>query len=164
MSPITTTIEVNRAAEEVFAYVTDPTRFAEWQHGVVGGHIDGDGPVVVGDRCMTTRRIGGAERSVTSEVTHIDPPNTWGVRAIDGPIRAIVDVTVSPLQEGQRSRVKIDLDFKGHGIGKLLVPLFVRPSARKEMPENLNRLKQRLEGEFPSVSRHGPPSDGDARL
>jgi hypothetical protein len=41
--------------------------------------------------------------------------------------------------------VKIDLDFTGHGIGKLLVPLFVRPSARKEMPENLNRLKQRLE-------------------
>jgi hypothetical protein len=41
--------------------------------------------------------------------------------------------------------VQIDLDFTGHGIGKLLVPLFVRPSARKEMPENLNRLKQRLE-------------------
>ena len=94
---------------------------------------------------MTTRKIGGAKRSVTSEITHLDPPNTWGVRAIDGPIRAIVDVTVSPLQEGQRSRVKIDLDFTGHGIGKLLVPLFVRPSARKEMPENLNRLKQRLE-------------------
>ena len=27
----------------------------------------------------------------------------------------------------------------------MLVPLFVRPSARKELPENLNRLKQRLE-------------------
>ena len=145
MSSITTTIEVNQPAEDVFAYVTDPTRFAEWQHGVVSGHMDGDGPLVVGDRCMTTRKIGGAERSVTSELTHIDPPNTWGVRAIDGPIRAIVDVTVSPVRDGRRSRVRIDLDFKGHGIGKLLVPLFVRPSARREMPENLNRLKQRLE-------------------
>jgi hypothetical protein len=44
-----------------------------------------------------------------------------------------------------RSRVKIDLGFTGHGIGKLLVPLFVRSSARQEMPKNLNRLKQRLE-------------------
>ena len=145
MSPITTTIEVNRPADDVFAYVTNPTRFVEWQHGVVSGHMDGDGPHMVGDQCLTTRKIGGVERSVTSEITHIDPPNTWGVRAIDGPIRAIVDVTVSPLEEGRRSRVKIDLDFTGHGIGKLLVPLFVRPSARKEMPENLNRLKQRLE-------------------
>jgi hypothetical protein len=35
--------------------------------------------------------------------------------------------------------------FTGHGIGKLLVPLVVRPRARKEMPANLERLKQRLE-------------------
>jgi carbon monoxide dehydrogenase subunit G len=145
MSPITTSVEVNRPAADVFAYVTDPARFVEWQRGVLSGHMEGDGPHIVGDRCVTTRKIGGAERSVTSEITHIDPPNTWGVRAIDGSIRAIVDVTVSPLQEGRRSRVQIDLDFTGHGIGKLLVPLFVRPSARKEMPENLNRLKQRLE-------------------
>ena len=145
MSQITTHIEVDRPAEDVFAYVTNPTRFVEWQRGVLDGHMDGDEPHTVGDRCVTTRKIGGAERSVTSEITHIDPPNTWGVRAIDGPIRAIVDVTVRPLQEGRRSRVQIDLDFTGHGIGKLLVPLFVRPSARKEMPENLDRLKQRLE-------------------
>jgi uncharacterized protein YndB with AHSA1/START domain len=147
MPPITTTIEVDRPAEEVFACVTNPSRFAEWQHGVLGGHLDRDGPLVVGDRCVTTRKIGGAERSVTSELTHIDPPNTWGVRAIEGPIRAIVDVTVSPVQDHRRSRVKIDLEFTGHGIGKLLVPLFVRPSARKEMPQNLTRLKQRLESQ-----------------
>jgi uncharacterized protein YndB with AHSA1/START domain len=147
MPPITTTIEVDRPAEEVFAYVTNPNRFAEWQHGVVGGHMDRDGPLVVGDRCITTRKIGRAQRSVTSELTHIDPPNTWRVRAIEGPIRAIVDVTVSRLQDRQRSRVKIDLEFTGHGIGKLLVPLFVRPNARKEMPQHLTRLKQRLESQ-----------------
>ena len=145
MSPLTTTVEVDRPPEDVFAYVTNPSFFVEWQRGVLNGHMDGDGPHRVGDRCLTTRKIGGTERSATSEITHIDPPNTWGVQGIDGPIRAIVDVTVSPLQEGARSRVQIDLDFTGHGIGKLLVPLFVRPSARKEMPENLGRLKQRLE-------------------
>jgi hypothetical protein len=69
----------------------------------------------------------------------------WGVRAVDGPIRAIVDVTVTRLKEGHRSQVTIELDFSGHGIGKLLVPLMVRPSARKEMPANLQRLKQQLE-------------------
>jgi uncharacterized protein YndB with AHSA1/START domain len=145
MAPITTTTEVDRPVDEVFAYVTDPTRFVEWQQGVVNGHMAGDGPHGVGDRCLTTRRIGGAERAVTSEITHIDPPRAWGVRAIDGPIRAIVNVTVSPLVEGRRSRVTIALDFTGHGIGKLLVPLLVRPGARKEMPANLERLKQRLE-------------------
>lgn len=147
MASITATIEVDRPVEDVFVYVTDPTRFTEWQQGVVSGHMDGDGPHQIGDLCVTTRMIGGAERSVTSEITHIDSPNTWGIRGIDGPIRATVDVTVSPLQEGRRSRVTIDLDFTGHSIGKLLVPLFVRRSARKEMPKNLKQLKQRLEAQ-----------------
>jgi uncharacterized protein YndB with AHSA1/START domain len=35
IAPITTRIEISRPAEVVFAYVTDPGRFAEWQHDVV---------------------------------------------------------------------------------------------------------------------------------
>ena len=33
MPQITTSIEVERPAEEVFDYVTDPSRFSEWQQG-----------------------------------------------------------------------------------------------------------------------------------
>jgi len=93
---------------------------------------------------MTTRRIGGAERPVTSRLTHVDPPRAWGVRGIDGPIRAAVDVTVEPVTE-TRSHLTISLDFDGHGIGKILVPLVVRREARKEMPTNVATLKARLE-------------------
>ena len=129
----------------MFAYVTDPARFVEWQKNVVSGHMDGEGPHGVGARCLTTRRISFTERAVTSEITHIDPPRRWGVHGIDGPIRALVNVTVDPLEEGRRSRVAIEIDFEGHGIGKLLVPLIVRREARNEMPENLRKLKSRLE-------------------
>jgi hypothetical protein len=54
-------------------------------------------------------------------------------------------VTVEPLESDQRSRVTITIDFAGYGIGKLLVPLLVRPQARREMPANVQRLKERLE-------------------
>jgi hypothetical protein len=63
---------------------------------------------------------------------------------MDGPIRAAVDVTVEPLG-ADRSSVTIAVDFTGHGIGKVLVPLLVRRQARTEMPANLIRLKERLE-------------------
>jgi hypothetical protein len=145
MAPITVSTEVDRSAEDVFAYTTDPTRFHEWQQGVINGRMERPGTPAVGAHCLTTRRIGGAERQSTSEVTHIDPPTTWGVRGIDGPIRAIVDVTVKPLT-ARRSRLTIAVDLEGHGIGKLLVPLVVRRTAAKEMPTNLATLKQRLEG------------------
>ena len=95
--------------------------------------VDRPGPAQVGTKCLTTRRIGGASRVVTSEITRIDAPRTWGVRGIDGPVRATVDVTVEPLTETS-SRLTIAVGFDGHGIGKLLVPLIVRRQAQKEMP------------------------------
>ena len=144
MAPITTTVQVQRPAADVFAYATDPTRFREWQHGVTDGHLDTHATPGVGTRCFTTRRIGGADRPSVSEITHLDPPKTWGVRGIDGPIRAAVDLTVRPLTP-DTSELTITVDFTGHGIGKILVPLIVRREASKEMPTNLATLKQRLE-------------------
>jgi hypothetical protein len=149
MPPIITTIDVDRSSEDVFAYATDPARFHEWQQGVVEGHMDSGEPEV-GSYCHTTRRIGGMNRKSTSEVTRIDPPASWGVRGIDGPIRAIVDLTVESLSSN-RARLTISVDFTGHGFGKILVPLAVRPQARKEMPKNLSTLKQAMES--------GPTSD-----
>ena len=144
MAPLVSTVEVARPQDEVYAYVTDPSRFVEWQKNVVGGHMEGDGAASVGSKCITRRRIGFAERPAISEITSLNPPEAWSLRGIDGPIRAVVNVTVEAL-EATRSRVTIELDFEGHGIGKLLVPLVVRRDAQKEMPENLGRLKDRLE-------------------
>jgi hypothetical protein len=148
MPPIVTSGEIGRPAAEVFAYATNPARFSEWQQGVVDGHMDGPAngtqSPAVGAKCVTTRRIGGANRPSTSELTHIDPPKTWGVQGIDGPIRAAVDVLVEPVT-GSRSRLTISVDFTGHGIGKILVPLMVRREARREMPTNMAALKQRME-------------------
>jgi uncharacterized protein YndB with AHSA1/START domain len=148
MAPIVTSADINRPADEVFAYATDPSRFSEWQKGVVDGHMDGaansTGTPAVGAKCITTRRIGGANRASSSVLTHIEPPKAWGVRGTDGPIRATVEVLVQPLTDAS-SRLTISVDFTGHGIGKILVPLMVRREARKEMPENMAALKQRVE-------------------
>ncbi len=38
--------------------------------------MDTDGPTTVGTKRLTARRIGLAERAVTSEVTHISPPRS----------------------------------------------------------------------------------------
>jgi hypothetical protein len=148
MAPTIASTVVERPAAEVFAYATDPARFHEWQHGLIDGHLDPPGPAQVGTRCVTTRRIGGANRAVISELTHIDAPRTWGVRGVDGPIRATVDVTVESLG-GTSSRLTITVDFDGHGIGKLLVPLVVRRQAQKEMPANVEALRRRVEAQQP---------------
>jgi carbon monoxide dehydrogenase subunit G len=139
---IVSTVEIERSQHDVFPYVTDPERFVEWQPGVVEGHVQG--PPAVGARCTMTRKLGGTQRTSTSEITEFDPPQRWSIHGIDGPIRADVSVLVDSLDEGRRSRVTIELDFHGRGLGRLLAPL-VRSQARDEVPSSCQRLKERLE-------------------
>lgn len=147
MAPIVGSVEVARRPEEVFAYLTDVDRLTEWQDGLVSARRETGEGFAVGSRIATTRRFGGVERTMTMEVTEASPPGSWAVRGIDGPIRATVRGTVEPLDGGERSRVTIRLDFVGHGVGKLLVPLVVRRQARAEMPKNTSQLKRLLESE-----------------
>lgn len=144
MTAVTATVEVARPARDVYEYATDPSRFHEWQKGVVDGHLASAQEPRVGDKCVTVRRIGFANRPITSEVTVVDAPRRWSIRGIDGPIRARVDVTVVALADA-RSRLTITLDFEGRGIGRALVPLVVVREARKEMPDNLEKLRTMLE-------------------
>jgi uncharacterized protein YndB with AHSA1/START domain len=147
MAPIVTSTEIARSPDEVFRYVTDPSRLAEWQESVVSSRTEESGPPRVGTRVVQTRRMGPREATMTSELTEITPPTSWRVRGVDGPVRGMVKGTVEPLEEGARSRVTIELDFEGHGIGKLLVPLVVRRQAQRQMPNNMRMLKERLESD-----------------
>ena len=85
-------------------------------------------------------------------MVHIEPPRAWSVRGIDGPIRASVDLTVEPLGQS-RSRLTISVDFEGHGIGRVLVPLMVQRQAANEMPANIRTLKARLDPQDPPNNR-----------
>jgi uncharacterized protein YndB with AHSA1/START domain len=134
-----------RPPDEVFAYVTNPSLLAEWQESVVNSRPEGTGPPGMGTRAVVTRQVGRSERTMTAELGEFNPPKSWGVRGIDGPVRGNVNGTIEPLDDGARSRVTLELELVGHGIGKLLVPLFIRRQARNEVPTNLRNLKERLE-------------------
>jgi uncharacterized protein YndB with AHSA1/START domain len=145
MPPIVSSFEIARPPDEVYPYVTDPSRFPEWQHDVVRVRIQGAGPPGVGTRFTTIRRIGRVEQTTTQEITQIRPPSSWAARGVDGPFRPSAVITVEPLGDGARSRVTIALDFQGHGIGKLLPLDVIRRMAAKGAPRSYRNLKQRLE-------------------
>lgn len=142
MAPITASIEIKRSPEDVFAYLSDLARHVEWQTSLQDVKVQGDGPVSVGTRLVERRKVPGGAREMTLEITEHESPRRMGFRGVDGPIRAVGSVTISA--EGEGSRLDLELDFEGHGLGKLLLPL-VRSQARKEVPLDQQRLKERLE-------------------
>lgn len=149
MSAFVSSIEIDRAPADVFAYVTDPARFSEWQDDVVSVRMDGEGPPGCGTRFTTIRRIGPANRTMSQEITESIPPSRWAVRGIDGPLRPSMEIVVEPLDGAARSRVTFALDFEGRGVGDLLVPM-VRRMAAKGAPASYRKLKTRLEASGPA--------------
>jgi uncharacterized membrane protein len=137
-------IEIGRPLQEVFDYACDANRFTEWQTNLVEVKTETEGPVRVGSRMRQTRRVGRGTRAFTVEVTDGDLPRWHSFKGIDGPVRPRGKITLEALDGGQRTRYSVELDFEGHGFGLLLTPL-VRRNASKSVPEDLRRLKQKLE-------------------
>lgn len=145
MAPIVESVEIARRPEDVFAYVTDVSHLPEWQESVVSARREGDGPMAAGSKVVVTRHVGPRDMTMTMEMSELSAPTSWTVSGIDGPVRGTARGRIEPIEGGDRSRVTIELDFEGHGIGKLLVPLVARRQASKEMPKNMQNLRQRLE-------------------
>src|SRR5438309_5302783 len=140
---ITDSIEIARRPEEVFAYIDQLDKHGEWQGAIISTKVETEGPTRVGSRAVDTRKVPGGPRPVTYEITEHDPPRKASFRGVNGPVRPIGTMTVEPVGEG--SRVTIELDFEGRGLGKLMVPL-ARRQARQQVPKDHAQLKRRLEG------------------
>jgi uncharacterized protein YndB with AHSA1/START domain len=141
---ITESIEIDRSPQEVFAYLDQLDRHGEWQGTIVETRVETEGPTRVGSRVVDTRKVPGGPREIPYEVTEHDPPRRVSFRGTAGPVRPEGTVMVEPLDDGSRSRVSLEFDLRGHGIGVLLAP-FARWQAAKQIPEDQARLKERLE-------------------
>lgn len=142
---IRNSVDIDRPQEEVFGYLDQLERHGEWQGDIVSSRMDTEGPVRVGARATDTRRVPGGPRDFTYEITEYDPPRKSSWRVLGGPVRAVGSVMVEPVgDEGARSRVTVEFDLEGHGIGVLLAPL-ARMQARKQVPKDQAKLKEILE-------------------
>jgi uncharacterized membrane protein len=141
---ITDTVEINRRPEEVFAYLDQLDRHGEWQEAIVSVRVESEGPTRVGTRATDTRKVPGGPREFTYEITEHDPPRRSSFRGLNGPVRPVGTVTVEPLDGGSRSRVTLEFNLEGHGLGKLIAPL-ARRDARRSVPKDQQGLKERLE-------------------
>jgi uncharacterized membrane protein len=144
MAQIVESIEIARSPEEVFAYIDDLERHGEWQSQIVSVRRDTQGPTAVGTRATDVRRTPMGKQSVTYEITEHDPPRRAAFRGLNGPVRPVGTVVVEPVGDG-RSKVTLELDLEGHGLLGMLVAPMARSQARKEVPQDQQRLKERLE-------------------
>jgi uncharacterized membrane protein len=136
-------IEIHRPAAEVFAYLDQVGRHNEWQQALVSTTVVTDGATRVGTRVVEHRNIPGGMRDIPYEITEHDPPRKASFRGTTGPVRPVGTYTVDPSGESS-SRITVELDLEGHGIGKLFA-ILARRQAANQVPVDLEAFKRLLE-------------------
>src|SRR3954451_3612075 len=80
----TTTVEIARPPDEVFAFVTDPAKLSRWQDAEEVQQLT-DGPVRAGTRFREVHKIMGRRRVELTEVVEYDPGRLFHIRVVEGP-------------------------------------------------------------------------------
>jgi carbon monoxide dehydrogenase subunit G len=128
------TIEIGRAPEEVFAYLTDVSHVPDWQAGVKSAERR-DG------RIDESRTLFGREIHTTLEIVEEQEPRVFTLRALNSPVPFSVRHELEPADDGGATRLTVTAegDVPGFAAGLLA------RRAEKQFRKDFERLKQILE-------------------
>ena len=131
----------NRSVSEVFDYVSDFARAAEWRVEVVDSSMSPPAPMRTGTLLREVSRIVGREVVTESVVDEISAPTLWSFAHLSGPLPVHGDYRFESRPDDvtvtYRLRVRLT------GVWALGVP-YLRWSGRRLMRRSLDALAQRL--------------------
>lgn len=141
---IVTTVRVDRPPAEVFAYLTDVTKHADWSPKAY--RVEGvDGPVTKGTTFTSYGWIpGDSEHKNEVEVTECDPPSRFVLCSTEKDQQFINTFELSAEGAGTKVVRTLDMPSPGGAAGlllPLLIPTLIKPGVQKGM----NMLKANLE-------------------
>ena len=146
MAPITASIEIDCPPEKVFDYLSQLDRHGEWQEAIKSVEVLTPAPTAVGSRARMVRGGPGGDQTLTYEMTEFDRPRSAAFRGLDGSVRPVGRWVLTPLNGGARTKYDFEFDVETHGMTGKMFARVARRGAEKEIPEDLARLKAKLEG------------------
>lgn len=79
-----TSVDIARAPEDVYAFVVDPANLSVWQDAEDAQQVT-EGPVGVGTRFREVHKVMGRRRVELTEVVECDPGRVFHIRVVEGP-------------------------------------------------------------------------------
>ena len=133
-------IVIDRARDDVFAYLADPENDPRWRSGVLDiKHISGDG---VGARyAQGVKGPRGRRIAADIEITELSPGEAIAFRTVAGPVRPRGRYLLAAAGDGTRVRFELEADM--HGFKRLMAPM-VQKAMNHEVGQ-LARLKDTIE-------------------
>jgi uncharacterized protein YndB with AHSA1/START domain len=136
-------IRVRRPVEEVFAYLSDVDRQAEWSNAVQESHREGFGQVAKGTRYRTRIKFLGRTVDGLCEVSDYEPNRRIEFSSLSGPMPYRWDVEVQAV-DGATALTSHGQAEPG-GLFKVAGPV-IRGAMKRQAENDFRTLKAILEG------------------
>jgi uncharacterized membrane protein len=138
-------IEIDRPAAEVFAFVSDFPTNPKWQRGQRSCRWTSDPPLRVGSTYEQHARFLGKDMVNSFEVLEVAPGRRVKFASTGGSFPLAITRTVEPLGES-RARFSEHVDGEPGGFFRIAEPL-LRPLVKQSIKRDFPRLKALLEGQ-----------------
>ena len=143
MFTVEDSVPIDRPAEVVFAFISDPATYPRWRGDVVAVEHVPPGPLARGstfDQIIASFLV---RQRLRFEVTGYEPDVRLEFRVTSGPVRPNVTYIVESV--GRRTRLAARIDVRTHGVLRLLEPMMTG-GVKKRNTQDVSKLKQILEG------------------
>ena len=134
-------VTIDRPTGDVFAYLTDPDKLAEWQTTAHGARLDSES-MGEGAHVVETRTFLGRRMETRLEVAEYEPGSRFTLQALSGPIPFRVTHRLEAADGG--TWLQVVLEGEPGGFFRLAEPLVER-QARQQVDTDFQRLKEILE-------------------
>ena len=123
MPEVVNTAVIRAPAADVFAFIAQAERNAEWVPDLSQSERVTPGPTRVGTRFRFVSKLAGIPIDVTDEVIQLDPERYIAFRGVSGPKHA-GSWRFEPAADGAETRVTYRMEFElPPGIGPLMAKL-----------------------------------------
>jgi hypothetical protein len=130
-----------RSVSEVFDYVSDFRRAAEWRVEVTDSSMTPPAPMRLGTRLREVARVAGREVATESVVDRFSPPDSWTFAHVSGPLPVTGGFRIEPAGADVRLTYRLHVALRG---GWALGAPYLRWSGRRMIQRSLARLATRL--------------------
>ena len=143
MIEVTSSVEIGRDAESVFAFVADFENNPTWQRGMRSASWTSEPPIGVGSTYDQVARFLGREIRTSFEVTALEPGRSITIASTAGSFPITVTRTVEPLGP-QRCRAAAVVSGDGASFLRIADPV-ARFMVRRSVDGDYAQLKRLLE-------------------
>jgi uncharacterized membrane protein len=136
-------VYIDRAPDEVFAFVVDVTNEPKWQSSVVESTWLDDGPIRPGRQARTVSSFLGMKTELVGEITRYEPSEAIAWKIIDGPFEMEAVWRFQP--EGRGTLVVMDAEKVMASLFANLADPLVTKMFSRQLHSDMENLKEIME-------------------